>query len=73
MTEQTAILGGKLARKQFCVTQISHKIAWDRTHASTVKDRRLTAWTMLVVVGKVYSGYKHFAYLLFAKKKTSII
>jgi hypothetical protein len=43
---KTEVLGEKIVPVPLCLTQIPHGLNWDRTRASTVRGRRLTAWDM---------------------------
>jgi hypothetical protein len=43
---KTEVFGGKLVPVPHCPTQIPHELTGDRTRASAVRCRRLTAWTM---------------------------
>jgi hypothetical protein len=40
---ETEILGEKLVTVPLCPPQMSHGLAWDRTRASAVKGKQLTA------------------------------
>jgi hypothetical protein len=43
---KTEVLGEKPVLLPLCPPQISHGLTWDRTRASAVRGRRLTAWAM---------------------------
>jgi hypothetical protein len=46
MTGENNLLGGKRVLVPLCSPQISHGLTWDRTLASAVRGRRLTAWSI---------------------------
>jgi hypothetical protein len=43
---KTDVLGENSVPVSLCRPQIRHRVTWDRTRASAVRDRRLTAWGM---------------------------
>jgi hypothetical protein len=43
---KTEVLGGKPVPVPLCPPQIPHGLTWDRTRASAVTGRQLTAWAM---------------------------